>query len=129
MVYGVGGRQRPVIATSVQRSASVSSGNSNRTLHRYFIRIVAVLFATALYTGFLYRSGAFRKKPSFNLNSCCHKSKKGCYESLDCVKTSNISCFCCLLSCNGKVELGASSVTEPNRRIQVPVVIILKTVK
>ena len=61
MVYGVVGRQRPVIASSVQRSGSVSFVNSNRTLHRYVIRIVAVLFATAIYTGFLYRSGALEE--------------------------------------------------------------------
>lgn len=58
MVYGVGSfRQRPMIATAVQRSSNSTANQRTASLHRYCYRIVAVLLATAVYTVFLYSSG------------------------------------------------------------------------
>lgn len=59
MAYGGTARNRPIIATTITRSVSGGLSNSNRVLRRYYNRILLVLAVTAVYTVFIYKSGAF----------------------------------------------------------------------
>jgi hypothetical protein len=58
MAYG-SGRNRPVLATSIRRTISSGLYSSNRVLRRYFNRILFVFAVTAIYTIYIYKSGAF----------------------------------------------------------------------
>jgi hypothetical protein len=57
MAYG-SGRNRPVLATSIRRTISSGLYSSNRVLRRYFNRILFVFAVTAIYTIYIYKSGA-----------------------------------------------------------------------
>jgi hypothetical protein len=62
MVYGGNSvnRQRPTIATAVQRASSSTTNHRAQSLHRYCYRILAVVLSIAAYTVFLYSSGTSR---------------------------------------------------------------------
>jgi hypothetical protein len=57
MAYG-SVRNRPAIATSVRRTISSGLYSSNNVLRRYYNRILIVFAVTAVYTLFIYKSGA-----------------------------------------------------------------------